>query len=319
MIEEFDKELVKNQGEKINVVKLASAAGITETVIKSVTSTIMKTKSESAHLTRGKKLKTIILDTNPVSWEVGSMEKSDVVFYNAKFRGSISEIETNTVDYDKADGQIWIAPKPFSKGAMRLAYIATNQASPIIKSVAKESIAVDEEFNTEKYHKEFIENHVVSSLLAKSFNDALKSKGLNHISLRYVNCCYFHIVEKGKYFTFEEYLDGEFKKWISNASVYSEFYSSTIDAFVHWTYQATNEYLIVLDLQGLEKKSADKTEYILSDPAIISPKGFDRFGLTNLGAKGVQKYFQNHSCNDICKALGLKKHKLQTKPDRACI
>ena len=87
MIEEFDKEFIENQGNKINVVKLASAAGITETVMKSVTATIMKTKSESAHLTRGKKLKTILLDTNPISWDVRNMEKHNVVFYNAVFKG----------------------------------------------------------------------------------------------------------------------------------------------------------------------------------------------------------------------------------------
>ena len=87
MIEEFDKELIENQGNKINVVKLASATGITETVMKSITATIMKTKSESAHLTRGKKLKAFVLDTNPISWDVKNMEKKNVVFSNAQYKG----------------------------------------------------------------------------------------------------------------------------------------------------------------------------------------------------------------------------------------
>ncbi len=86
-----------------------------------------------------------------------------------------------------------------------------------------------------------------------------------------------------------------------------------LDAFSHWSYQATDEYLIVTDLQGM---LIENKEYILTDPAITSPEGHDRFSSTNLGIKGVQKFFETHKCNYICKHLNLKKHKYQSRPDR---
>ena len=33
----------------------------------------------------------------------------------------------------------------------------------------------------------------------------------------------------------------------------------------------------------------ENKEYILTDPAITSPEGHDRFSSTNLGIKGIQK------------------------------
>lgn len=87
----------------------------------------------------------------------------------------------------------------------------------------------------------------------------------------------------------------------------------SIDAFSHWSYQVTDEYLIVTDLQGMIVNNKD---YILTDPAISSPEGHDRFSTTNLGTKGVKKFFETHQCNHICKHLKLKKHPYQTLPDR---
>ena len=86
------------------------------------------------------------------------------------------------------------------------------------------------------------------------------------------------------------------------------------DAFAHWSYQASNEYLIVTDLQGM---IIENREYVLTDPAIACPEDHDRFTASNLGIKGVEKYFQSHQCNHICKYLKLKRHKYQVKPDRA--
>ena len=60
----------------------------------------------------------------------------------------------------------------------------------------------------------------------------------------------------------------------------------------------------------------DNKEYVLTDPAIACPEDHDRFTASNLGIKGVQKFFQSHQCNHICKHLKLKKHKYQVKPDR---
>ncbi|CAF1059515.1 unnamed protein product, partial [Brachionus calyciflorus] len=84
-------------------------------------------------------------------------------------------------------------------------------------------------------------------------------------------------------------------------------------SFSHWTYQVTKEYLIVNDLQGM---LVDNKHYILTDPAISSPEGYERFSTTNLALKGIKKFFQTHQCNHICKHLKLIKHAYQKLPDR---
>ena len=52
-----------------------------------------------------------------------------------------------------------------------------------------------------------------------------------------------------------------FKKWNTNCGYVNEAdYSSTLDAFCHWTYDFTNGYLVVVDLQGISKEDS----YILT-------------------------------------------------------
>ncbi|RNA03941.1 elongation factor 2 [Brachionus plicatilis] len=89
--------------------------------------------------------------------------------------------------------------------------------------------------------------------------------------------------------------------------------NSSSNSFAHWTYQATKEYLIVNDLQGFR---LNEKQYFLTDPAISSPEGFDRFSTTNLSLKGIKRFFRTHQCNHICKHLKLIKHRYQILPDR---
>jgi hypothetical protein len=316
MIEEFDKVFIMNQGNRIIATKLTAATGLTEMVTKSVINTIMTSKSESVHLTRSKKFKKIILNPE-INWNIKYMVKHSAKFNKLTFNGTLTELKTRELKNEENHGTFWIARQPFSKGAMRFAYLATNQESPLKKYIAKESLSHDEEFNTEKYYKEVIENHIISAYLAKLFSQEIVKIGIYKLKVRYVDIIYLQSKENGKFYTFEDYLDGDFQKWISNGGVIDEdIYSCILDAFAHWTYQATNEYLVVLDLQGVLKKDSDYHEFMLTDPAIICPEDLFKFGPTNLGIKGVKKYFETHRCNHICNRLNLIKHKYQKKADR---
>jgi len=77
-------------------------------------------------------------------------------------------------------------------------------------------------------------------------------------------------------------------------------------AFSHFTHSITDGYLLVCDLQGIvTTDKMDKPTLLLTDPAIHCAKHL-RFGKTNLGALGINKFFAKHKCNDFCIALGLK-------------
>ena len=161
-----------------------------------------------------------------------------------------------------------------------------------------------------------MENQIIAASLAKSFVESIGKKLEKSIKFLEENMIF--VESEGKYFTCEEFLSGDFDKWTSNhGTLNEEIYSNTLDAFSHWSYQATNEYLIVTDLQGFcNKKDPVAIQFVLTDPAIICPEHFDRFSSTNLGIKGVKKYFENHQCNQICRGLVLSRHKYQAKPDR---
>lgn len=110
-----------------------------------------------------------------------------------------------------------------------------------------------------------------------------------------------------KYYNIEVLLPDykkKFKKWNNNAGYVSDkIFSSTLDAFSHWTYDITDGFLIVVDLQGVDRDD----RYVLTDPSINCKE--PRFGLTNLGSVGIEMFFKYHSCGAVCQAMGLKKNK----------
>ena len=113
-----------------------------------------------------------------------------------------------------------------------------------------------------------------------------------------------------QYFIVEELLDDyekRYKKWNDNCGYVSKlYYSAALDAFSHWTYTATDGFLMVVDLQGVDRDGT----YILTDPAIHCINS--RFGPTNLGTIGIKKFFKRHSCNWVCKAMNLGKNSYTT-------
>ncbi|CAF1079891.1 unnamed protein product, partial [Brachionus calyciflorus] len=308
MIDEFSNELTSLNGNKINVLKLAAVDGLTELVTASVMKTISESKSLSMHSMRGKKMRTIAVDKSYLTWNKDKMKSLDAILYKAVFTGGVEDIRHQSIEFVKENVRILIAEKPFAKGAIRYAYTGLLNDSERI--VIKQSASLDPEHNTMKFYKEMIEIQVVSKILAQKFFELVKlAKKVSFLDVSLIQ-----IVETGEYFTIEDFIPGEFVKWMNNCGFLNEdIYSCTLDAFSHWSYQITDEYLIVNDLQGI---LVDNKDYVLTDPAISSPEGYDRFSTTNLALKGVKKFFQTHQCNHICKHLKLMKHRYQKLDDR---
>jgi hypothetical protein len=113
----------------------------------------------------------------------------------------------------------------------------------------------------------------------------------------------------------ESLLQGHYDKWFDNVvnakSADDATYSSTLEAFSHWTHHVTSGYLMVVDVQGVRDSVAGT--FVLTDPAIHCQHEH-RFGRTNLGRGGISARFVSHRCNDICAALGLPAHTEQKEP-----
>jgi Alpha-kinase family len=78
-----------------------------------------------------------------------------------------------------------------------------------------------------------------------------------------------------------------------------------MEAFSHYTYHKSGGQLIVCDLQGRyrdNRYTPSKSRFELTDPAVCSRRRSD--GPTDLGEKGIESFFANHSCNRYCHADG---------------
>ncbi|CAM9600243.1 unnamed protein product [Ectocarpus sp. 4 AP-2014] len=82
-------------------------------------------------------------------------------------------------------------------------------------------------------------------------------------------------------------------------------------AFSHFSYWQTRRRMLVCDLQGVLSSSAPGEDragvFELTDPIIHYRSKSGRtqvYGKTDLGKSGMNKFFETHRCNDVCRLLG---------------
>lgn len=137
--------------------------------------------------------------------------------------------------------------------------------------------------------------------LTVNYNDVfiLKSKKPVEIS---------GMVKKFKYFAVEKFINGIFVKYNNNFGFVADFsgiakcsehhlFNDVAQAFSHYSFQKSDGYILVCDLQGSLNN--------LTDPIILSKNKTHLQG--DLSIPGITHFFQTHKCNQICKDLGLEK------------
>ncbi|RGB28116.1 kinase-like domain-containing protein [Rhizophagus diaphanus] len=228
-----------------------------ENFIKSVSSSI--TTSVSLISVIGSNFKDIYalqkrkLNMNPIepNWDFQPLEKGILLCFTFK-----------------------VAPQPFSAGTEKYAYFARDfKSKPEKEIVMKEYLKVRRNESFEKY-LETVEVSTVAHFLSTKFNLIAEQKNISKVNFLEVKLLRVHT----RYYTIEQKLNVEYKRFNSNTGVISEL-RHTLEAFAHFTYyEYTEGYLVVCDLQGIETFG----EFLLTDPAIhcIDPL---RFGGTVLG------------------------------------
>ncbi len=328
MIQEFSQEF-SQFGNLINVIRLADENCIREkiqnSVIQVINQTKFRTKKSASNMPIFKTIKNRLINPSLPNWnDLTLFKKYTVEYYTVSYLNSLSDIkERNALvfEHDVISRDIWIYDTPFSKGMLRFAYPAVLNVNDnrsrkedeaiLLNCVIKESINLDPRYNTKKYHEESLEIQVISNYLAFKFEQIYKNK---RTRLRFLDVDLIRVKETGVYYCIEEFVEGVFKKWSNNEGFVNENeYTNLLNAFSHWTWTWTNEYLIVTDLQGFLYKT---NEYILTDPALLCQEDEDRFGATNLGSSGIRNFFSSHQCNRICKELKLKRNIYQILPDK---
>lgn len=69
------------------------------------------------------------------------------------------------------------------------------------------------------------------------------------------------------------------------------------EAFSHFTLVDSGGGMLVCDIQGVHD--------FFTDPQIHTESG-DGLGMGNMGMEGIEKWIEQHKCNDICRAVGLR-------------
>ena len=240
-----------------------------------------------------------------------TLESKNVRVWRNKIPSSLFQLREGLVLYCEPKlCSIKMASHPFSEGSVKIAYEAINCSENNKRLVLKRFIDIYEN-PFEKYLQE-METQSVAAALAAKFNKIkpVEAKGLHYVDVATVT---FDKLGEKSHFSMERYIPGKYSKFTDNYGFVSETeYAATLNAFSHWTYWATEKYLMVVDFQGVREETSGEVRYVLTDPAIHSRMEPDRrFGTTDWGDKGMHSFFQSHYCNEICKALGLKRHRLQ--------
>ena len=106
----------------------------------------------------------------------------------------------------------------------------------------------------------------------------------------------------------ERYMSGEFVKLTNNLNFVRKkgTVSDLVLAFSHFTYQASNKQLIIVDIQGWTPASNQTGCTFLTDPQIHSVV-YKCFGTGNLRQDGINSFWKemHPRCNDFCTKLQL--------------
>jgi len=189
---------------------------------------------------------------------------------------------------------------PFAQGALRVAFYACTAASTnryVVKSFKRDGSKLAD-----------VAAEMRCQALCKSFSIEFNALlGDEHSIDFIVSACF-----KGKEgrassdacISLEPFLEGTFVKYNSNfgyvnMDIPNDPSNQAAQAFSHFTFERSRGRFLVSDLQGVGKSMTDPVVHTLDPERFILSK-------TNLGVEGFKFFFATHTCNDICRKLGLR-------------
>eukprot|EP00494_Astrolonche_serrata_P029704 UN29971 len=211
--------------------------------------------------------------------------------------------------WEKTVEQIKIAPNPFNYGSQRLCfyvryvnckeknyYVGKAPVNAVAKRIAP---ALEDR---ESYFKDVaMQTHAAK--FAEVFNSLGVVKKVAFLDAWVIEFPDRPTVEHWEVpgpqcLALEPFLEGEYIKHNNNLDwTESVLARNTPQAFSHFTYELSNQEILVCDLQGVND--------VYTDPQFHTKKGMhdERFGTGNLGMHGVTAFFREHRCNQICNFL----------------
>lgn len=214
------------------------------------------------------------------------------------FAGDKYSYQAEKEKWLKIPMKVSIERKPFNEGGMRQVYRCwelDDKDNSRILSCAK--VFKDGE-GPQAYFDEAMTQMVAESY-AQEFNRECSKRALEY-NVGFVPVSVLHLkTQDGKrlIYNVEPMLKGHYLKHNDNDG-HVETKLLLPQAFSHYTYERSNNLLVVVDIQGVGS--------FYTDPQIHSFDG-EGFGLGNMGQDGLTKFLKTHTCNGICRLLQLPK------------
>eukprot|EP00873_Tetraselmis_striata_P016286 jgi/Tetstr1/436550/TSEL_002705.t1 len=222
------------------------------------------------------------------------------------------------------------ARKPFALGAERAAYLARLTRPKESNRQSNDNFWSLKEFREADVYKrprydKMLQAHETAAFLADQYNKAMAAANVDLTRLEFVEAvvCMRGTVGIDRAIRFgERFIPGRFVKQTNNTGYVSSAEDTVCTAFSHWTYdvcaaQSEIVQLMVSDVQGFKtsgkvanKKGGGRTTptWMLTDPCIhCSHTGMIDAHSKDRGMIGMLEYFQTHECNEVCRALNLRK------------
>jgi len=227
----------------------------------------------------------------------GGAQKKRVV-EKLTFHGDKYSYQADKEKWLKIPMRVAIERKPFNEGGMRLVYRCEeidekdNSRIPCVAKVFKDGEGAQAYFDEAM-------TQMVAESYAQEFNRECSKKNLN-FNVGFVPVSVLHLkTQDGRrlIYNVEPLLKGHYVKHNDNDG-HVETKLQLPQAFSHYTYERSNNLLVVVDIQGVGS--------FYTDPQIHSFDG-EGFGLGNLGREGLEKFLKTHKCNHVCGLLQLPK------------
>jgi cold shock CspA family protein len=205
--------------------------------------------------------------------------------------GGFEEVTKYTFDFG---GQTWatatlrvrIDAKPFGKGGLRYAHrMVDSDGNQYAAKVSRQP-------RPSEWYFEDVVMQATSQHYATLYNQAASPKKVWFIDTFVIRQSQ---IPGSGFATCETFLEGKYAKYNNNAGWVADDDRNTPQAFSHFTYVASLEQLMVVDIQGVGDW--------YTDPQIHSRDR--RFGSADLGPRGFLDFLRTHKCNHICLGLNL--------------
>ena len=264
---------------------------IGEAVHKSVTASVMAVEAKKAS-----SMAICTLDSSVTNWSVLA-EKSGIKTPPPGPKSLNALQEGLKLEKPSIPLRIKIAQNPFNDGKESVVYKgydARNNRHLVLKQFKARG-------NTLDSYMKVLEIRTIASTYATEFNqDKRKPSHLDAVELISVDIADI----SGDLYVLQPFTDGKFEKYNTNHGIVcmTSPQSDMMQAFSHFTYVRSGESLLICDLEGVRNYKGIQ----LIDPAIHYRFQPMKFGDTDSGFVGIKRFFKSHSCNDICRSMGLE-------------